>query len=103
MHDRALHKGMNRRQTLRAGALGIGAAGLGAMKASTLAQDATPEASPIANPPELPPPPGLPEITAEKVDAALARLDGLVQQTLDETQIPGLAIAVVYLDEVRYA
>lgn len=103
MLDRALRQGVSRRTALRAGALGAGAAGLGAMAPSALAQDATPEASPTANPGELPPPPGLPEITPEKVDAALARLDSLVQQTLDETKIPGIAIAVVYQDKVRYA
>jgi CubicO group peptidase (beta-lactamase class C family) len=99
MLDRALHKGMNRRTALRAGALGAGAASLGAMTNATLAQDATP----VTNPGEIPAPPGLPEITPEKVDAALARLDSLVQQTLDETNIPGIALAVVYQDEVRYA
>ena len=103
MLDRALKQGMTRRQALRSGALGAGAAGLGTMTHGALAQNATPEASPITNPGELPPPPGLPEITSEKVDAALARLDSLVQQTLDETKIPGVAIAVVYQDEVRYA
>lgn len=103
MLDRALQEGMNRRTALRTGALGAGAAGLGAMVHPALAQDATPEATPGASPGELPLPPGLPEITPEKVDAALARLDSLVQQTLDETKIPGIAITVVYQDEVRYA
>ncbi len=103
MLDRTLRQGMNRRKALRAGALGAGAAGLGAMTHSAFAQEATPEASPITNPGEIPIPPGLPEITPDKVDAALARLDDLVHQTLDETKIPGLAIAVVYQDEVRYA
>jgi CubicO group peptidase (beta-lactamase class C family) len=103
MLDRALQQGMNRRKALRAGALGAGAAGLGAMTNPAFAQDATPEATPITSSAELPPPPGLPEITPDKVEAALARLDDLVQQTLDETKIPGIAIAVVYQDEVRYA
>src|SRR5690349_6692297 len=99
MLDRALQQGMNRRKALRAGALGAGAAGLGAMTNPAFAQDATPEATPITSSAELPPPPGLPEITPDKVEAALARLDDLVQQTLDETKIPGIAIAVVYQDE----
>ena len=103
MLDRALQQGMNRRTALRAGALGAGAAGLGVMTNSAFAQDATPEATPITSPSEIPAPPGLPEITADKVDAALARLDALVQQTLDETKIPGVAVAIVYQDEVRYA
>lgn len=103
MLDRALQQGMNRRTALRTGALGASAAGLGAMTHGAFAQDATPEATPITNPGEVPLPPGLPEITPEKVEAALARLDSLVQQTLDETKIPGIAVAVVYQDEVRYA
>lgn len=103
MLDRALQQGMNRRAALRAGTLAAGAAGLGAVTNPAFAQEATPEASPITSPGELPPPPGVPEISPEKVEAALARLDSLVQQTLDETKIPGVAVAVVYQDEVRYA
>lgn len=37
-----------------------------------------------------------------KVDAALAQLDGLARQTLEQTHIPGMAVAVVYQDKVVY-
>lgn len=45
---------------------------------------------------------GPPEVTAEKVKAALPELEKLAEQTLKKTGIPGLAIAVVYKDEVVY-
>nr|WP_040511178.1 serine hydrolase [Gordonia soli] len=37
------------------------------------------------------------------VGNAVGKLDGLVQQVLDSTKIPGLAVAVVEGDQVRYA
>lgn len=42
------------------------------------------------------------EVTAEKVNAALPQLEALAEQTLSRTGVPGLAIAVVYRDEVVY-
>lgn len=101
MPHRALQRGMNRRDALRAGALGASVAGLGAMTGVSHAQEATPVTEPDES--AVAPPPGLPVVTPEKVATALARLDALAQQTLDETKIPGLAIAVVYQDELRYA
>ncbi|MFN8591241.1 MAG: serine hydrolase [Thermomicrobiales bacterium] len=43
-----------------------------------------------------------PGVTPERVAAALARLDDLVQQTLERTGIPGMAVAVVHGDETPY-
>lgn len=42
------------------------------------------------------------DITPEKVRAALPRLEKLAEQTLKKTGVPGMAIAVVYRDEVMY-
>lgn len=90
--ENVLRKRIGRRAALRAGAVG---ATLGLSSAAnlpaTLAQDATPAANTT--------PPG---VTPERVVAAVARLDSLAQQTLDETGIPGLAIAVVYDDAAVY-
>lgn len=87
-----LHTRVGRRAALRAGAasatLGLGSA----VRHPALAQEATPMA------PSTPA-----QVTPERVAAAVARLDDLAQQTLDETGIPGLAIAVVYEDAVAYA
>lgn len=87
-----------RRALLRQGLASAGAAGI-AMAGSALrdptqamAQEATPEAAGTTTP----------GITAERVAAALAQLDALAQQTLDETGIPGLAVAVVYGDNAPY-
>jgi CubicO group peptidase (beta-lactamase class C family) len=42
------------------------------------------------------------ELTPERVKAALTQLDNLAQQSLKTTGVPGLAIAVVYKDQVVY-
>lgn len=42
------------------------------------------------------------EVTAEAVRDALPRLESLVEQTLEQTGVPGVAIAVVHRDEVVY-
>ncbi|MFL5664941.1 MAG: serine hydrolase [Ktedonobacteraceae bacterium] len=41
-------------------------------------------------------------VTREQVEAALPKLEQLAQETLKKTGIPGLAITVVYQDEVLY-
>src|SRR6266567_561808 len=40
--------------------------------------------------------------TADRVDAAIGRLDGLVQHTMAATGVPGIAVAVVYKDRIVY-
>jgi CubicO group peptidase (beta-lactamase class C family) len=42
------------------------------------------------------------EVTPERVTAAVAQLDSLAEQTLERTGVPGVAIAVVYQDQVVY-
>lgn len=41
-------------------------------------------------------------VPAAQVNAAVGQLDRLAQQTMDRTHIPGMAIAVVYQDQVVY-
>jgi CubicO group peptidase (beta-lactamase class C family) len=42
------------------------------------------------------------QVTEQKVRAALPSLDALMEQALQKTGIPGVAIAVVYKDRVIY-
>ena len=42
------------------------------------------------------------QVTPARVAAAVAQLDALVQQTLERTEVPGIAVAVVYKDQVVY-
>lgn len=52
--------------------------------------------------PTVPPPPTA-QLTSEQVDRALASLDGLVTDAMERTGVPGVAVAVVYRDEVVYS
>src|SRR5688500_9326052 len=49
-----------------------------------------------------PAPSGEAEITAAQVQSALDRLDGLIEDGMARTGLPGAAVAVVYGDEVVY-
>jgi CubicO group peptidase (beta-lactamase class C family) len=49
------------------------------------------------------PVPGEAAITAAQVEAALDRLDSLIEDGMAQTGLPGAAVAVVYGDEVVYA
>ena len=40
--------------------------------------------------------------TPERVQQALPKLDSFIRETLSETGVPGLAVAIVYRDEVVY-
>jgi CubicO group peptidase (beta-lactamase class C family) len=40
--------------------------------------------------------------TLERVQQALPKLDTLIQETLEQTKVPGLAVAIVFEDEVVY-
>lgn len=62
--------------------------------ASAMAQGATPEASPVA---------AVSGATPERITAAVEQLPALAQGYLDQTGVPGMAIAVVFQDEVVYA
>lgn len=59
----------------------------------------------LAQDPPLPPPPEVSAVTIAdgQVDAAVGRLDGIAQELMARTGIPGMAIAVVHDDEVVYA
>jgi len=43
------------------------------------------------------------DITPEAVDAAVAQMDGVVADVMSQTGVPGMAVAIVYDDEVVYA
>lgn len=58
----------------------------------------TPSATLSSAPPAQPPP----LLTRSKVDAAIARLDGIARDTMARTGVPGMAVAVVYQDQVLY-
>ncbi|MFJ3669458.1 serine hydrolase [Streptomyces sp. NPDC090106] len=49
-----------------------------------------------------PPPQPPAQLTRQDVDGALGKLDGVVRDGMDETGVPGVAVAVVYKDEVVY-
>jgi CubicO group peptidase (beta-lactamase class C family) len=53
----------------------------------------------------FPAPPGQiePLLDRPKVTNALAKLDGLIQEAMESTGLPGMAVAVVYRDEVVYS
>ena len=59
-------------------------------RSRTAAQEGTPTAN------------GEPTITAAQVQSALDRLDGLIEDGMAQTGLPGAAVAVVYNDEVVY-
>lgn len=51
---------------------------------------------------EAPTPFPAPQLDRADVDAAVGQIDGWVETVMDETGIPGVAVAVVYQDEVVY-
>jgi hypothetical protein len=71
-------------------ALGLGATG--GLRSSVRAQDATPVTTNGDG--------DAPGVTPRRVEAAIAQLDDLARQTFERTGIPGMAIAVVYGDEL---
>ena len=91
----------NRRALLKG--IGVGAAGVAGIP---LLSACTGEPARLAASPSLlPAPPGQvePLLNRPKVDAALAKLDGFVRDAMDRTGLPGMAVAVVYRDEVVYS
>lgn len=56
-------------------------------------------AAPAATPPQVP----APQIDRDAVDAAIGQLDGFVDDMMSRTGAPGIAVAVVYQDEVLYS
>nr|MDQ5862815.1 beta-lactamase family protein [Actinomycetota bacterium] len=93
----------NRRTLLKAA--GIGAASVAAMP---LLSSCTGESARLASSSSaalLPAPPGQIEslLDRPKVTNALAKLDGLIREAMESTGLPGMAVAVVYRDEVVYS
>ena len=93
---------LSRRRALQTGGLAALGAGLARVSAAR-AQDnlatapaATPFASPVASPEA-----GM-GVTPERVRAAIEALDGVVDNALATTGVPGMAVAVVYRDQVVY-
>ncbi|BCW18357.1 hypothetical protein NtRootA9_10650 [Arthrobacter sp. NtRootA9] len=81
-------------------------AGIGAAGVPLLAAGRAPQRASASVPSALlPAPPGQvpPLLDRAKVDRALARLDDFAGYALAETGLPGLAVAVVYQDEVLYS
>ena len=93
----------NRRELLKAAGIGaVGVAGLPLLSACT-GRSAQSVPSPSAS--LLPAPPGQiePLLDRQKVTDALAKLDGQIRDAMERTGLPGMAVAVVYRDEVVYS
>jgi CubicO group peptidase (beta-lactamase class C family) len=89
-------RGLSRRAILGRSAAGLAAGAFGgAALGRVAAQDATPAASPAAAV-------GGSLVTPATVAAAVAKLDGVIQDVMRRTGIPGIAAAVVYQDGVVY-
>ena len=102
----------DRRSLLKA--FGIGAAGIAGMPllAACTAQSAPggagssgPGASgtPSASLLPAPEPQVKPLLDQQKINDALAKLDGIVQGAMESTGVPGIAVAVVYKDQMVYS
>jgi CubicO group peptidase (beta-lactamase class C family) len=77
----------SRRRVLQGSATGLAAAAVaGAGFSASAKQQATPGATPA--------------VTAERVTSAIGQLDEFIQNAMSSTGVPGLAVAVVFQDEV---
>ncbi|MFJ3792291.1 serine hydrolase [Kitasatospora sp. NPDC090091] len=79
------------------------AAAGGAAAAPSPASTRSPASTPAGTVATAPPPQPAPQLTDEKVSAAVSRIDGYVQDAMARTGLPGLALAVVYRDKVVHA
>jgi CubicO group peptidase (beta-lactamase class C family) len=98
----------DRRSLLKA--FGVGASGivgiplLAACTAqSTAASDPGTVGTPSASLLPVPEPQVKPLLDQQKVNDALAKLDGIVQSAMENTGVPGVAVAVVYKDQMVYS
>ncbi|SDL92520.1 CubicO group peptidase, beta-lactamase class C family [Arthrobacter sp. ov407] len=102
----------DRRSLLKA--VGVGAVGIAGMpmlaacttqSAPAGAGSSDPGASgtPSASLLPAPEPQVKPLLDQQKVNDALAKLDGMVQSAMESTGVPGVAVAVVYRDQMLYA
>jgi hypothetical protein len=71
---------------------------------ATAAAGSTPDGvAPTSTLPQAPVSPVPPLLDEAKVSHAVDALDGIVGNIMDETGVPGIAVAVVYEDEVVFA
>lgn len=101
--DKTSSTSPDRRAVLKAA--GIGAAGVvGVPLLSACTGDS---AQPASSAPAslLPAPQGQvePLLDRPRIDNALGKLDGLIRDAMEDTGLPGMAVAVVYRDEVVYS
>ena len=93
----------NRRTLLKAA--GMGVAGVAAMPLLSACTGVSAQPASSTSASLLPAPPGQvePLLDRPKVTAALEKLDGLIRDAMESTGLPGMAVAVVYRDEVVYS
>ena len=101
-----------RRRRWGAGVLAVGLSGVLVASACSSSNDGSAGAAPGSAAPgssvpagalaEAPPRYPAPQIDRADVDAAVGQLDGWVDTLMGETGVPGVAVAVVYQDEVVY-
>ncbi|WP_432249024.1 serine hydrolase [Streptomyces sanyensis] len=96
MSDQRLGDRRGKRRTAR-GAVAAGTALLLAALGSTLL--GVPGAAAV---PRAEPPPPDPQLTTEDVDSAVSKLDGQIRAGMEESGVPGVAVAVVHDDRVVY-
>src|SRR4051812_26376126 len=96
-------RGRRPRRPLRSAGPAAAVAALPALT-TACAPAGSPATAPAAST-TLPPTPPAPEalLTQEQVDSAVASLDGLVTDAMQRTGVPGVAVAVVYRDQVVYS
>jgi CubicO group peptidase (beta-lactamase class C family) len=85
--------------------IGLGAAGVAGISVLSACTGESAQPASQASASLLPAPPGQiePLLDRAKVNSALSKLDGLIQDAMDQTGLPGMAVAVVYRDEVVYS
>jgi CubicO group peptidase (beta-lactamase class C family) len=93
----------NRRTLLKAA--GFAAAGVAAAPLLSACTGEAAQVAASASATLLPAPPGQiePLLDGPKVTNALAKLDGSIRDAMEHTGLPGMAVAVVYRDEVVYS
>ena len=97
-----------RRRRLRSAGTAAAVASLTALTSACAAAGgavAGPAPAPAPATSTLPPvpPATAPSLSQEQVDHAVSSLDGLVTDAMDRTGVPGVAVAVVYRDQVVYS
>lgn len=73
-----------------------------ALASGAAAPSPSPLPSPSPSAPQAPPPQPPPQLTKAEVDGAIGKLDGVVENAMKRTGVPGAAVGVVYQDQVVY-